>query len=153
MFKILESDIPYSQAAINGIKKYDERKERLMELENKLLEIDCMMRSLTRCNETPVSGKHWAKRKNDKDYWQYLILNALRVNKIPKQPLDMAVTANFKWNDGLDIDNHTYMGKMIIDALVGHVLVNDNRKWLKGVSHEFHNENWLEIEIKRYEGE
>jgi hypothetical protein len=24
MFKILESDIPYSQAAINGIKKYDD---------------------------------------------------------------------------------------------------------------------------------
>lgn len=76
MFKILESDIPYSQAAINGIKRYDERKERLMELENKLLEIDCMMRSLTRCNEAPVSGN-----KNENYRTEELIDRKVKIEK------------------------------------------------------------------------
>ena len=53
----------------------------------------------------------------------------------------------FKWNDRLDIDNHAVMGKMIVDALKGRLIEDDSRRWLKGIAHYFHDEDFISVEI------
>lgn len=54
----------------------------------------------------------------------------------------------FRWNDGLDADNHAAIGKMIVDAMKGYILHNDNRKWVKGVHHEFWDGKEILVEVR-----
>ena len=51
--------------------------------------------------------------------------------------LDRPVKVRFYWDDGLDYDNHAVLGKAFLDAMKGYILPDDNRKWVKMVSHEF----------------
>lgn len=94
------------------------------------------------------SGKHWAKRKEDADYWHMLTIAALSKAKIRRKPFDKPVVITFYWDDNLDIDNHSVMGKMIVDALKGRLLRDDNRKWVKGVSHLFHESSYIRVVIQ-----
>ena len=83
------------------------------------------------------AGKHWAQRKADKDYWYALVRHTLREHKIPPIMFDAPAEIAFSWDDRLDCSNHAYMGKMIEDALVGYILENDNRRFVKRIIHEF----------------
>lgn len=94
------------------------------------------------------SGKHWAKRKEDADYWHMLTIAALSKAKIRRKLFDKPVVITFYWDDSLDIDNHAIMGKMIVDALKGRLLRDDNRKWVKGVSHLFHESSYIRVVIQ-----
>jgi Endodeoxyribonuclease RusA. len=85
------------------------------------------------------SGKHWTKRKKDAEYWHILTINALRQQGIKRNVLDYPVKVVLSWNDRLDIDNHSYMGKMIVDSLKGYIIKDDNRKYLKEITHRFWN--------------
>jgi hypothetical protein len=87
------------------------------------------------------SGKHWAKRQKDSQFWHHLVFAELTKQGIPKKPFEKPVAIYFYWDDRLDVDNHAYMGKMIVDALKGWVIVNDNRRWFKGVAHWFNEDN------------
>ncbi len=83
------------------------------------------------------TGKHWAQRNADKDYWYALVRHTLREHKIPPIMFDAPAEIAFSWDDRLDCTNHAYMGKMIEDALVGYILENDNRRFVKRIIHEF----------------
>lgn len=82
-------------------------------------------------------GKEWKLRYKDAQYWHTLTTEALLKFKVPKEILTTPVEIWFGWNDGLDIDNHAAMGKMIVDALKGWVIKDDSRKYLHGVHHVF----------------
>ncbi|PWL46847.1 MAG: hypothetical protein DBY45_01895 [Clostridiales bacterium] len=84
------------------------------------------------------SGKFWAKRNRDKDYWHWMVLNCLRQQRIKKEIFFKPVSITFYWDDGLDVDNHAYMGKLIVDALKGYLIENDSKKYVKEVVHRFH---------------
>lgn len=58
----------------------------------------------------------------------------------------MAIT--FRWNDRLDLDNHAAMSKMIVDAVKGWVIEDDTRRWVHELHHLWHEENYIEVEIK-----
>lgn len=64
--------------------------------------------------------------------------------------MDHPVDIRFYWNDGLDIDNHAAIGKMIVDAMKGYILPDDNRKWVKRVSHEFWEKKTILVEVIPY---
>lgn len=94
------------------------------------------------------TGKHWSQRKKDAAYFHQLVTICMKAQRIKKrtpaeqlQPVDV----EFYWNDRLDIDNHAAMGKMIIDAMKGVLIKDDNRKYLKSVKHSFHNENYIKV--------
>jgi hypothetical protein len=87
------------------------------------------------------SGKHWSKRKKDSEYWHQLVFSELRRQGIEPILHKAPVEIRFFWNDGLDIDNHAYMGKMIVDSLKGYLIKNDTRKYLSGVLHRFHDKD------------
>lgn len=94
------------------------------------------------------AGKHWAQRKKDADFWHWLVSANMAEQNVRRIPFKKPVIITFRWNDRLDIDNHSIMGKMIVDALKGKVIEDDSRRWLKGVCHYFHDENYIEVEIR-----
>lgn len=94
------------------------------------------------------AGKHWSKRKEDADYWHLLTLSAMNRQGLRRRPFDKPVEISFKWNDRLDIDNHCVMGKMIVDAMKGRLINDDDRRWLKGVCHYFHDEDYILVQIR-----
>lgn len=94
------------------------------------------------------AGKHWSKRKEDADYWHLLTISALNRCEMRRTPFEGPVEIRFLWNDRLDIDNHAVMGKMIVDALKGRLIWDDNKKWLKGISHYFHDEEYILVMVR-----
>lgn len=74
------------------------------------------------------AGKHWSRRKADSEYWHSLTQAALVRAGIPQRPAPKPVSIDFWWDDRLDLDNHAYMAKMIVDALKGWVIQDDNRR-------------------------
>ena len=94
------------------------------------------------------AGKHWSRRNQDAEFWHLITRNALNRQEIRRTPFEKPVEISFLWNDRLDIDNHAVMGKMIVDALKGRLINDDNRRWLKGVCHRFHEEDYILVQIK-----
>lgn len=93
------------------------------------------------------AGKHWSKRNEDKEFWHNMTWAAMHRAKVPKKLFDKSVAVTMHWNDGLDIDNHAYMGKMIVDSMTGWLFQNDNRQYVKSVKHEFHDKDYILVEV------
>lgn len=94
------------------------------------------------------AGKHWSVRKKDAEFWHWLTLAAMNAQGVRRCPFSLPVHVSFYWNDRLDIDNHAVMGKMIVDAMKGRVIEDDNRHWLKSVSHNFHDEDYILVVVQ-----
>lgn len=94
------------------------------------------------------AGKHWAIRKKDADFWHWLTTLNMDQQNIRKTPFKRPVVITFRWNSKLDIDNHSIMGKMIVDAMKGRLIENDDRRFVRGVCHYFHNEDYISVEIR-----
>lgn len=93
------------------------------------------------------SGKHWAKRKADAEYWHVLVRSELRKQGIKPRLFKRPVEVSFWWNDNLDVDNHAAMGKMILDALKGVLVSDDNKKYVVAVHHRCHDEDYILVEV------
>lgn len=93
------------------------------------------------------AGKHWTKRKKDAEYWHMTVVNALRLQGIHRGLFQSPVSITFSWNDRMDIDNHAYMGKMVVDALKGYLIEDDTKKFFTEVIHKFHDEKRIKVEI------
>lgn len=94
------------------------------------------------------SGKHWSMRKQDADFWHALTCAEMSKQQVRKFPFQNAVVVTFFWNDRLDIDNHSAMGKMILDAMKGRLIKEDSRRWVKGVEHYFHDDDCIKIVVR-----
>lgn len=94
------------------------------------------------------SGKHWTKRNADSEFWHNLVYTYLRQQKILKKPFDEPVRITFYWNDNLDCSNHAYMGKLIEDGIKGYLIKDDSKKYVKGISHFFHDKDYIEVVIE-----
>lgn len=93
------------------------------------------------------SGKHWARRKADAEYWHMLVRSELRKQGVKPRQFKRPVEISFRWRDNLDIDNHAAMGKMILDALKGVLVADDSQKYVAAVHHRYHNENYILVEV------
>jgi len=93
------------------------------------------------------TGKHWTKRNADKEFWHNLVYTCLIKQKVPEKLFEKPVQITFRWNDNLDIDNHAYLGKLITDGLKGYLLTDDRKKYYKRLIHEYHDEDYIEVEI------
>ena len=94
------------------------------------------------------SGKHWAARKKDAEYWHRLTRAA--VAKIDRNPemfgKPVRITAYF--NDNLDCSNHAAEMKMIEDGLKGLLIADDSRKYVQEISMRFHDEKYIRIIVE-----
>ena len=94
------------------------------------------------------AGKHWAVRKKDADYWHNMVKACMDRQGVRKRPFEKPVEILLFWNDRLDVDNHSIMGKMIVDAMKGRLLQNDSKKWVRSVTHTFHDRGdyiWVDV--------
>lgn len=94
------------------------------------------------------AGKHWTVRKKDADYWHNMVRACMDRQGVRKRPFEKPVEILLFWNDRLDVDNHSIMGKMIVDAMKGRLLQNDSKKWVRSVTHTFHDRGdyiWVEV--------
>ena len=93
--------------------------------------------------------------KREKAAWNKRYgLNAYYAGKhwshIRRRMVSGPVEITFRWNDGLDIDNHAALGKAFVDAMKGYLLPDDNREWVQRVSHEFWDGDAIQVEVTAY---
>lgn len=96
------------------------------------------------------AGKHWAVRQKDSQFWHNLVKVELLNQGIERLIFESQVHITFFWNDKLDIDNHAYMGKMIVDSLKDYLLADDSKRYLSGITHKFHkhDENYILVKME-----
>lgn len=94
------------------------------------------------------TGKHWSQRKRDAEFWHMMVCSCMNSQDVRRKPFKRPVIITFRWNDRLDIDNHAIMGKMVVDAMKGRVIEDDSRRWVKGVCHYFHDEDYIGVEVR-----
>ena len=99
------------------------------------------------------SGKHHSQRAEDARYWHALTRAAMSKAQVRRRPFDKPVIITFCWNDRLDLDNHSIMSKMIIDALKGRLINDDTRRWVKGIEHYWHDADYIKVIIQEVEKE
>ena len=91
------------------------------------------------------AGKHWAKRRADADRWHRLVAYEMERQKVRRTPMKNAVILTFYWNDRLDLSNHAAMAKMIEDAMKGRIIKDDSRRFVRGIEHYFHDEDYIRV--------
>lgn len=94
------------------------------------------------------AGKHWTARRRDAEQLHAMAEAAMRKAGIFGHMFDSPVRVRFLWDDGLDVDNHAVFGKCVVDAMKGNIIRDDNRKWLKAVTHEAWDGGSIRIEIE-----
>lgn len=99
------------------------------------------------------TGKKWQVRNKDAEFWHLLTRSAMNKQDVRQKPFEKPVEISFLWNDRLDLDNHAVMGKMIVDGMKGRLIKDDNRTWLKGIYHGFHNEEYILVQIREVKHE
>lgn len=92
--------------------------------------------------------KQWGERTQDAREMHMLATASMRKARVRKELVSGPVEIRFYWNDGMDVDNHAIIGKMVTDAMKGYILPNDNRKWVRKVSHEFWDGGCIRVEIE-----
>ena len=94
------------------------------------------------------AGCHWSVRKADADYWHNMVRACMDRQGLRKRPFDRPVIVTFSWNDRLDLDNHSIMGKYILDAMKGRLLQDDSRRWVKEIRHCWHEGDYIRVEVR-----
>lgn len=94
------------------------------------------------------SGKHWSKRKADAEYWHRLVRSEMERQKVRRVPLENAAVITFYWNDRLDCSNHAAMAKMIEDAMKGRIIKDDSGRYIRGIEHYFHDEEYIRVVVR-----
>lgn len=84
------------------------------------------------------SGSHWSKRKHKADQIHRAVYAALKQAGIPRKPLPFPVRIHIRYNSRLDIDNHGYLAKLIVDGIKGWIVKDDSRRYVKELVQSFH---------------
>lgn len=96
-----------------------------LKIENKL-----SLNSIYKCS-------HWANRKILAENIHEMVQLNLLSQKIPRKLFQNPVIIKFSWNSKLDLDNHGYIAKLIIDGFKGYLIYDDSKKYMIGISHEY----------------
>ena len=94
------------------------------------------------------AGKHHRARAQDARYIHSLTMAAMEAAKIKKVPFSVPVEVIFRWDDRLDCDHHAALGKMILDRMKKRVVVDDNSRWVRRVTHEFWDGKAMGVEVR-----
>lgn len=89
-------------------------------------------------NELYSQSKHWGTRKWQAQQVHMLVRQQIRKVNRNAKPFDKPVVVTIWYNTRLDIDNHGYLAKLIIDGMKGILIQDDDRKNVKGIRQYFH---------------
>ena len=93
------------------------------------------------------AGKHWSKRKDDARFWHSMVQAELYQMHVSKEPTRKPVRISFWWNDGLDLNNHSAISKMVIDSMVNWVIEDDSRPYHVEEHHYWHDQDYILVEV------
>jgi hypothetical protein len=94
------------------------------------------------------AGKCWQTRKRDAEALHLIAQAAMRRAGVRRELVKGPVAVRFLWDDGLDCDNHAVLGKAFLDAMKGWVLPDDNRRWVRQVTHEMWDGGCMRVEVR-----
>lgn len=93
------------------------------------------------------AGSHWTVRRKKAHFFHELTATEIKAQCTPKI-FETPVNVTIWYNTCFDIDNHSYMSKMIIDGMKGLFIENDTRKYVKSLTQGFHNGSKDEIFVE-----
>lgn len=82
--------------------------------------------------------KHWNQRKSQANDVHLLVKAAIRKQNRNIRLFRHPVTVRILYNSRLDIDNHGYLTKLIIDGMKGVLIEDDDRRYVRSVTQAFH---------------
>ena len=94
------------------------------------------------------AGVHWAIRKQQADFIHSLVQTTLYANKVPRKLFEKPVKVSISYNSKLDIDNHSYLSKLIIDGLKGYLITDDTKKYLVELKQKFWQGEGILVEVE-----
>lgn len=94
------------------------------------------------------AGMHWSKRKENADRMHETVAAVLLRDHVSRMPFGKPVRITFWHNTKMDIDNHAIVEKLIVDALKGWLLVNDDRRFYVERVSKFHSEDYIRVRIE-----
>ena len=97
-----------------------------------------------------MGRKNYYARMKDVNDIHNLVYYCLKKDHVKKEIFKAPVEINFYWNDRQDCDNHSALGKMIVDALKGYLIKDDSPKYFQKVTHEFWKGNTIKVVVKEY---
>lgn len=92
-------------------------------------------------------GVHWAKRNKTAEEIHDLVQMSMMAQRIPRKKFDKPVAIHISYNSGLDIDNHGYLSKLLVDGLKGYLIEDDSRKYVTCLIQDFHSGKDIIVEI------
>lgn len=93
------------------------------------------------------AGVHWSKRKHQAEQIHGLVQTTLKQKRIPRKVFTKPVNVRISYNSRLDIDNHGYLSKLIIDGLKGYLIEDDRRKYIRALHQCFWSGEGVLVEI------
>lgn len=98
-------------------------------------------------NSLYSTNKHWAKRNKQAKAIHESVRIAMKSQGIPKRFFEFPVTVDIAYNSRLDIDNHGYLAKLIIDGMKGYVIQDDSKKYVRKLTQEFWNHPGIQVRV------
>jgi hypothetical protein len=95
-------------------------------------------------------GIHWSERRKQAKHIHEIINLELISQKVPKKTFKNPVKIEFFWNSLLDLDNHGFLAKLIIDGLKGCLIRDDTKKYVQEITHAYWLGNGVKIAICDY---
>lgn len=97
------------------------------------------------------SGGHWSKREKLAKEIHMLTRQAMMAKGIPKRIVGNPVAVTLYYNSRLDIDNHGYLAKMIIDSLKGWIIADDSKQYVSAVHQQFWGGDGILVEVEDHD--
>lgn len=91
---------------------------------------------------------HWSRRKKQSEEIHKFVKMSLLSQRVPKIIFENPIDISFSWNSKLDLDNHGYLAKLIIDGLKGYLIKDDTQKYIHSIYHQYGAEKGVKVSIK-----
>ncbi len=84
------------------------------------------------------SGLHKSVRAKQAQTVHWLVRSAIASQCKPVRIFTNPVMVHIRYNSRLDIDNHGYLSKLIVDGMKGILIQDDTRRYVTGLTQTFH---------------
>jgi len=99
------------------------------------------------------AGVHWSKRKKQAEEIHELVYYSMMQQNVPPVLYKKPVIIQFSFKSNLDLDNHGYLIKMLIDGMKDYILKDDSKKYVKEIRQKFWGGDGVLIEIWEVEND
>lgn len=98
------------------------------------------------------AGKHWSERKKQAQEVHLLVRAAIRKQNRSARIFRDPVSVSIWYNSRLDIDNHGYLAKLIIDGMKGVLIEDDDRRYVRALYQGFYggDRKIIIVEVSEY---